>query len=64
MFNAERDKLKHEYLDGNISHKDYITESFKFGEKEEKVFRGLAVGIGLTFATDVGLSIIGHKEEY
>ena len=63
-YHIQREQLKDEYRDGDISHQQYITKSREFGEKEENIFKCLGIGFGLTFATDMACMIAGKDKEY
>ena len=60
----KKDNLKEKYLDGDISHEYYISKVTEFNDREEKIFRFLGIGFGLTFITDVSFGIASINKEY
>ena len=60
----KREELKDRYLDGSISHECYIEEGMKFSQKEEKIFKCIGAGFGLSFLADISFNIASMGKEY
>lgn len=61
--NSHRQELKNEYANGEVSKENYIAQSMKFSEKEENLFKAIGIGFGITFVSDVILTMVGGDDE-
>ena len=62
-FSSDRTELKEDYSNGEISKEEYITQGKQFTEDEETVFKAIAIGFGITFVSDVVLTLAGGDDE-
>jgi hypothetical protein len=60
----ERKELKEKYKSGEISHEYYISKGMEFNEKEESVFKCLALVFGMTYIADLTFDIVSKGKEY
>ena len=63
-FCEDWEELKQDYLYGEISQEEYLSESKKFTEKEEEVFKMLSIGFGSIFTSDVLFTIFFDEKEF
>lgn len=63
-FDSDRKDLKNEYESKQISKQEFFEESTKHSQKEEEVFKLLAIGFGITFGADVALGFATKDKEY
>ena len=63
-FNSDKSNLKNSYSSDKISHEEFLAKSQEFTDKEEKIFKHIANGFVLVFATDVAFAIITNDKEY
>lgn len=61
--NSHRQELKNEYTNGEVSKENYIAQSMKFSEEEENLFKAIGIGFGITFVSDVILTMVGGDDE-
>ena len=61
VFSVERGCLENKFDDGKMSHQMYIQKCREIGEKEEKVFKSIAIVFGSTFALDVISDVVERE---
>ena len=63
-FQNEREELDEDFIEGEISKKEYLQECMKFSEDEENLFKTLFTYLGVVAVSDVVFSLLTKDKEF